>query len=142
MALASALPLANLPLPAERFRRLPHPGPAAPSRRDRLEWRLRRVLDCIEVSLFEPISFPDLAAAAGLRRMHFAALFRTATGLRPPDLVVRRRVEWAQELLRDPALPPGNVALSVVFQAQVQFTTVWRALVMETPERWRKLQFN
>jgi AraC-like DNA-binding protein len=74
--------------------------------------------------------------------MHFAAQFRTTTGLRPHDFVMRRRIERSQELLRDPALPLVEVALSVGFQTQAHFTTVFRALLLETPGRWRKLQLN
>lgn len=142
MALASALPSADPPLRAERFSRVPPPGRPGPARSGLVKWRLRRVLDYIEVNLSEPIGLPALAAAAGLSRMHFAAQFRTATGLRPHDFVIRRRIERAQELLRDPALPLVEVAFSVGFQTQAHFTTVFRALVLETPGRWRKLQLN
>jgi AraC-like DNA-binding protein len=66
--------------------------------------------------------------------MHFASQFRAATGLRPHDFVMRRRIERAEELLRDTALPLVEVALSVGFQTQAHFTTVFRALVLETPD--------
>jgi AraC family transcriptional regulator len=142
MALASVFPSAGLPLPADRFNREQPPAHVAPPRPGLLKWRLKRVLHYIEANLSEPISLPKLAAAAGLSRMHFAAQFRAATGLRPHDFVVRRRIERAQELLRDPALPLVEVALSVGFQTQAHFTTVFRTLVMETPGRWRKLELN
>lgn len=116
--------------------------PGAPARPALLKWRLKRVLDYIEANLSEPITLPNLAAAAGLSRMHFASQFRAATGLRPHDFVMCRRIERAQALLRDPALPLVEVALSVGFQTQAHFTTVFRGLVLETPGRWRKLQLN
>jgi AraC-like DNA-binding protein len=71
--------------------------------------------------------------------MHFAAQFRAATGLRPHDYVVRRRIEKAQELLRDGSIPLAQVALGVGFQTQAHFTTVFRDQVHETPGRWRQL---
>jgi AraC-like DNA-binding protein len=104
-----------------------------------LKWRQRRVADFIEANLAEPIRLQDLAEAAGLSRMHFAAQFRAATGLRPHDYVVRRRIEKAQELLRDGSIPLAQVALGVGFQTQAHFTTVFRDQVHETPGRWRQL---
>jgi AraC-like DNA-binding protein len=104
-----------------------------------VKWRHRRVVDFIEANLADPIRLPDLARAAGLSRMHFAAQFRAATGVRPHDYVVRRRIERAQDLLRDSALPLAQVALGVGFQTQAHFTTVFREHVHETPARWRQL---
>ena len=54
-----------------------------------------------------------MAVAAGLTRMHFAAQFRAATGMRPHGFLLQRRIERAQELLRDPELALVDVALSV-----------------------------
>lgn len=104
-----------------------------------LKWRQRRVAAYVEANLAEPIRLRDLASAAGLSRMHFAAQFRIATGLRPHDYVLRRRIEHAQDLLRDPAIPLAQVALGVGFQTQAHFTTVFRDQVRETPGRWRQL---
>jgi AraC-like DNA-binding protein len=53
--------------------------------------------------LYEPISLSDLAAAAGLSRNYFAAQFRVATGLRPHEYLLRRRIERAQKLLVEQA---------------------------------------
>jgi len=80
-----------------------------------------------------------MAAAAGLTRMHFAAQFRTATGLRPHDFVLQRRVERAQESLRNPELALVDVALSDGFQTQAHFTTVFKRFAGGTPHRWRRL---
>lgn len=104
-----------------------------------MRWRQRRVAEFVEANLSDQIRLRDLARAAGLSRMHFAAQFRLATGLRPHDYVLRRRIERAQDLLRDSGLPLAQVALGVGFQSQAHFTTVFRAHVQETPGRWRQL---
>jgi AraC-like DNA-binding protein len=104
-----------------------------------VKWRHKRVLEFVEANLSNPIRLPDLARAAGLSRMHFAAQFRAATGVRPHEFVLRRRMERAQDMLRDSALPLAQVALGVGFQTQAHFTTVFRAHVHETPGRWRQL---
>ncbi|MET0332289.1 MAG: AraC family transcriptional regulator [Dyella sp.] len=99
-------------------------------------WRLTRALDYIEAHLGENIALAELAEAAGLTRMHFAAQFRAATGLRPHEYLLRRRIERAQELLRREPISLADVALSVGFQTQAHFTTVFKRFVGRTPHRW------
>jgi len=48
-------------------------------------WRLKRAIDYVEARLDKPLSLADVASSAGLTRMHFAAQFRAATGLRPTN---------------------------------------------------------
>lgn len=114
-------------------------GAGGEGTRGLVKWRQRRVIEFMDANLSEPIRLPDLARAAGLSRMHFAAQFRAATGVRPHDFLVRRRIERAQEMLRDSFLPLAQVALGVGFQTQAHFTTVFREHVHETPGRWRQL---
>lgn len=104
------------------------------------KWRLKRVVELIESDLTGPLRLADLARRAGLSRMHFAAQFRAATGSRPHDYVLRKRIEMAETILRETETPLAEVALSVGFQTQAHFTTVFRRLVGETPGRWRQLQ--
>jgi AraC-like DNA-binding protein len=103
-------------------------------------WRLKRALEYVEAHLAEPVALADLAAAAGLTRMHFAAQFRAATGLRPHEYLLRRRVERAQELLVRSGMPLVEVALSVGFQTQSHFTTVFKGFVGQPPHAWRQSQ--
>ena len=104
------------------------------------KWRLKRARDYIEANLGEPLHLSDIAASTGLSRMHFAAQFRAATGMRPHDFVLRRRIERAQELIATPNTTLVDIALSVGFQTQAHFTTVFKRLVGETPSRWREYQ--
>jgi AraC family transcriptional regulator len=103
-------------------------------------WRLKRAIDHIESRLDETITLADLAAAAGLTRMHFAAQFRVATGLRPHEYLLRRRIERAQELLLATATPVVEIALSVGFQTQSHFTTVFKRFTGQPPLAWRQSQ--
>jgi AraC-like DNA-binding protein len=121
---ASVPALVGLP---SRTRRTPLP-----------KWRLRRAFDYIESHLGEPITLPDLAASTGLTRMHFAGQFRAATGVRPHEYLVSRRIARARELLATSKETLVDVALSVGFQNQAHFTTVFKRVVGETPSRWRR----
>jgi AraC-like DNA-binding protein len=103
-------------------------------------WRLRRVYEYVETNLGEALTLADLARAAGLSRMHFAAQFRVATGMRPHDYVTHRRIQQAKTLLSDTSTPIVEVALAVGFQTQAHFTTVFKRVAGFTPRRWRTLR--
>jgi len=100
---------------------------------------MKRVTDHVDAHLSHRITLADMAAATGLTRMHFAAQFRASTGMRPHDFVLQRRIERAQELLSNPELALVDVALSVGFQTQAHFTTVFKRFAGRTPHRWRRL---
>jgi AraC family transcriptional regulator len=102
------------------------------------KWRLKRVFEHIDAALDGPISLRELANAAELTRMHFAAQFRASTGFSPHQYVLRRRIARAQELLLNPELSIAGVALDVGFQNQAHFTVVFKQIVGETPNRWRQ----
>jgi AraC family transcriptional regulator len=101
------------------------------------KWRLKRVQEHIDAHLDECISLADLARVAGLSRMHFAAQFRAATGYRPHDYLLYQRIESAKAKLSTTDMPLAEIALTVGFQAQAHFSTVFKRLTGETPARWR-----
>jgi AraC-like DNA-binding protein len=102
------------------------------------KWRLRRVQEYVDAHFREPLSLADLAAVAGLSRMHFAAQFRAATGYRPHDYLLYQRIENAKAMLSDTGTPLAEVAIALGFQAQSHFSTVFKRLTGETPARWRR----
>jgi AraC family transcriptional regulator len=101
-------------------------------------WRLKRVHTFVDANIDEPLRLNDLAAAAGLSRMYFAAQFRAATGMRPHDYVLARRIVRAKEMM---ALGEGSlvqIALDAGFQSQAHFCTVFRRFNSMTPSVWRR----
>jgi AraC family transcriptional regulator len=117
--------LVGLQLPQTRISALP-------------KWRLKRVQDHVDAHIDETLGLADLAAAAGLSRMHFAAQFRAATGYRPHEYLLDQRIERAKAILSAEDMPLAEVALSVGFQGQAHFSTVFKRLAGETPARWRR----
>jgi AraC-like DNA-binding protein len=101
-------------------------------------WRLSRAVEYVDAHLSDSIGLEDIARSAGLTRMHFASQFRRATGLRPHEYLLRRRIEHAQRLLLDSRHNVLDVALSCGFRTQAHFTTVFKRFVGETPHCWRK----
>ena len=113
------------------------PGPSGRQIRALQKWRLKRVVEYVDNHLADRISLLDLAVAAGLSRMHFASQFRVATGLRPHEFLLRRRIRRAEELLQNSTMAIVEIALSVGFQTQAHFTTVFKRFVGCTPRQWR-----
>jgi AraC-like DNA-binding protein len=102
------------------------------------KWRFSRVTEYIDRHIEQPIRLQDLAKAAGLSRMHFAAQFREYTGISPCRFVMMQRIRHAQVLLRDPRRTLADVAFSIGFRTQAHFTTVFHRYVGHTPNCWRK----
>ncbi len=116
-------------------------APAATSRRDvgaLPKWRLKRAIEFMEAHDDERITLAQLAQAAGLSRMHFAAQFRKATGLRPHQYVLHRRIGKAKTMLAKSDVPIAELALKLGFGSQAHFTTVFNRITGSTPHCWRQ----
>ncbi|MBW6396902.1 helix-turn-helix transcriptional regulator [Roseomonas sp. HJA6] len=106
------------------------------------KWKLRQVEAHVDANIGERITLADLAAAARLSEMHFAAQFRLATGQRPHDFVIHRRIQHARRMMVETQEPIVQVALAVGFQTQAHFTTVFKRVVGLTPHRWRQAELE
>lgn len=116
--------------------RMPEAAPERP-KTGLVPWRLKRVVAYVDDHLSESVTLADMAQAAGLSRMHFAAQFRLATGLRPHEYLLKCRIERAQQMMRETREPLVQIALAVGFQTQAHFTTVFRRFVGVSPHCWR-----
>jgi len=115
-------------------------APAArPNVAELVQWRLKRAMEFFEANLGKSVSTADIASVVGLTEMHFAAQFRAATGLRPHEYMLRRRIERAQEMLLGNKMSLVDIALSVGFQTQSHFTVVFHRFVGQPPHAWRRL---
>lgn len=101
-------------------------------------WRLRLATAYVDAHLAGPVRLEDIARAVGLTRMHFAAQFRAATGVRPHDYLLRRRIERAKLLLSQSETTIVDIALAVGFQSQAHFSTVFKQRVGDSPSIWRR----
>jgi AraC-like DNA-binding protein len=101
-------------------------------------WRLQRVTTFVETNLGKPITLADIARAAGLSPMHFAAQFRAATGHKPHEYLQLCRVERAKQLIDDRDRTLVDIALDVGFRTQAHFTTVFKRFAGRTPHSWRE----
>jgi AraC family transcriptional regulator len=103
--------------------------------------KLRAVIEYIMENLGSSPTLEQMAAVVHLSPYHFARQFKAATGLPPHQYVITRRVERAQHLLRAHGeLALAEVALSVGFSDQSQFSLHFKRIVGVTPRQFRNSQ--
>ncbi len=78
-------------------------GPAVPA-----VFHIRRARDLIDRHFAEPLDLDAMARTAGFSRYHFARGFKAAYGETPGQYLTRRRLERAQDLLRDRGMEAGG----------------------------------
>ncbi len=105
-------------------------------------WQERRVKELIEANLSGELPLAMLAAECGLSVSHFSRAFRQSIGTSPHRWLLRRRVELAQDRLRDPKLSLSEVGLSCGFADQSHFTRVFTGLSGMSPGAWRRSRLN
>ena len=113
--------------------------PSEPRVKGALGSRLtRRVVEFVDQNLREDISLDDLSRIAGLSRYHFLRAFKLATRETPYQLLLRRRVEHAQDLLRAGDLSIAEVASAVGFKNPARFAAAFRRIAHSTPSEFRR----
>lgn len=98
---------------------------------------LRNVLAYIEEHLARPLTLADLAEQAALSEYHFARMFRQSMQQAPHQYVMLRRMEKAQDLVRNTRLPLTEIALACGFNSASHFSNRFRSVTGITPSRLR-----
>jgi AraC-like DNA-binding protein len=98
---------------------------------------LRRARDHIDRHYREPIDLDRLAAVAGVSKYHLVRCFEATYGETPIRYVTRRRIERAQDLLRNANLTVTEVCMLVGFASLGSFSSRFTALVGESPTAYR-----
>jgi len=99
--------------------------------------RLRRVFEYIEANLDVNMRLNMLAEQVGVSAFHFSRLFKQSTGSSPHQYLLRRRLDRAKTLLRQPQISLAEVSASTGFADQSHFTKVFRQFVGVTPSEFR-----
>ena len=100
--------------------------------------KLHTVIEYIMENLEGNPTLEQMAAVVHLSPYHFARQFKAATGLPPRQYVIARRVERAQQLLREEDdLGLGEVAFRAGFSDQSHFSSHFKRIVGVTPGEFR-----
>lgn len=100
-------------------------------------YTLHRVTDYIEDNLTKDLTLAEIAGVAHMSPHYFSRAFRRSIGIPPHRYVIDRRIEKAKTLLSDNHLPLVEVGLSVGFQNQSHFTTLFHKWTGVTPKVYR-----
>ena len=98
--------------------------------------RLTRVLDYIGYNLEDDLTLAGLASIACLSRFHFFRAF--AVGRPPHHYVSAKRLELAKQLLGKGDQPLADIALTLKFSCQANFTRAFREATGQTPAQYRR----
>jgi AraC family transcriptional regulator len=101
--------------------------------------RLARVLDFVRDNIASDLSLAELAKIAGVSPSHFKTLFKQSVGMPVHRYVIRRRVEYAAELLQCGDAPLADVALQAGFANQSHMARCMRRTLGVTPAQARPL---
>ena len=99
--------------------------------------RLRRARDLADRAYAQPLDVAALARQAHVSPAHFSRRFKAAFGETPHQYVLTRRVERAQELLRNTDLPVTEICLEVGFQSLGSFSSAFHRVAGTTPTAYR-----
>ena len=98
---------------------------------------LRRAKDLVDRSYAQPLDVAALARQAHVSPAHFSRRFKEAYGESPHQYVLARRVERAQELLRNTDLSVSDICLEVGFQSLGSFSSAFHRVAGMTPTAYR-----
>ncbi|MGF1516082.1 MAG: helix-turn-helix domain-containing protein [Elainellaceae cyanobacterium] len=99
--------------------------------------QLRQVIDYIQSRMDQEISLADLAKVAEISAYQFGKRFKQSTGLPPHRYVIEKRIERAQELLKQGDLAIVDVGQLVGFYDQSHFTHTFKRRTRFTPRQYR-----
>ncbi|WP_438449019.1 helix-turn-helix domain-containing protein [Gorillibacterium sp. sgz5001074] len=108
--------------------------PADSGRDDRLQW----MLSYIHYHLDQPLEVHELARLLNLSPSRFFYLFKTRLGCSPHQMILRLRLERAEELLRMTDLPLGKIAEHCGFANEHHFSKLYKRKRGTTPGAARK----
>jgi AraC family transcriptional regulator len=101
------------------------------------DYRLIRVLECIDTHLSDRLDLRVLSSEAGISRFHFAALFSQGVGTTPHRHVLYLRMQAASSMLRDTDKSTLEIALTCGFRSASQFAAAFRRQFWQSPKEYR-----
>ena len=98
---------------------------------------LRRAKDLVDREYAKPLDVAALAQVAHASPAHFSRRFKRAYGETPYQYVLTRRVERAQELLRNTDATVTDICLEVGFQSLGSFSSAFHRVAGMSPTAYR-----
>jgi AraC family transcriptional regulator len=102
---------------------------------------LRRVIERMD-ELGNSVTLEELAKISGYSRNHFLRMFHAATGRTPHNYLMHRRLERAQELLKNKSLSLIEVAFACGYSSHSHMTQAFRKILGVTPSQYQRQDFS
>lgn len=96
------------------------------------------IISFVEEHLGDNLGLVELARVAGYSPDHFARQFRRTFQVSPYQYILRRRIERAKSLLRDPRRAIAEVALACGFSSQAHLSAIFKRTTGVSPGVYRK----
>ena len=105
-------------------------------------WQTRKVKEFIDGSLDSKIRLRDCASRVRLSKGYFSLAFKATFGTTTSHYIRRRRIERAQKLMLLSDEPLSRIALACGFADQAHYSRVFRDVVGQSPNAWRRRNVN
>lgn len=113
------------------------PATRASTRRE-LVRRLHQARDFMRAQLASPLALSDIAREACLSPFHFHRSFRSFFGETPHQYVLRLRLEYAADRLRQSRQSITDIALDAGFDSPAHFSRAFKRRFCCTPQDFRR----
>jgi transcriptional regulator GlxA family with amidase domain len=80
-----------------------------------------------------------MSGAVGVSPSHLRRLFHQVLNRSPKEIVLTRRLERAQLLLRTTGMSVEEVALATGYQSLASFSRAFKTQLGQAPQYWRRL---
>lgn len=98
---------------------------------------LKKALEYIEKHYTSPISLEEVAEYAGLNSAYFSSLFKKEIGINFSNYVTEKRMNQAKHLLKNSNMPLIEIAMSLGYENQSYFSSVFKKYCQMTPKEYR-----
>jgi AraC-like DNA-binding protein len=107
---------------------------------ERGELTPERIVRHIDANFHQPITPRDVASAMNYSLCHLTHLTRKYLGCSVGDLLLKRRLQAARQLLIETGLTVSHVAARVGFTDLAYFSRRFSQEIGASPSQWRKLE--
>ena len=106
------------------------------------KWKLKKLEKYVQENISRRLSNEELAVECGYSPSYFCRMLKTSLGQTPHQYVLKKRLEYACELLRTSDTPICAIAYDCGFSSQSHMTKIFGTLIGETPRSYRASMDN